>query len=68
MGGLYDKWATNRNRDDLLEGFGATRRSSHFDEAKFQSIVVLWLSEIQIDVSSNLAIIESEDEYFESCE
>ncbi len=25
MGGLYDKWATNRKRDYLLEGFGATR-------------------------------------------
>ncbi len=28
MSGLYDKWATNRNRDDLLEDFGATRDST----------------------------------------
>ncbi len=30
MGGLYDAGATNRNRDDLLEGFGATRLCTNF--------------------------------------
>ena len=38
-------------------------RSSHFDEAKFKTIVALWLSEIQIDVSSHFDEAKSKSMY-----